>query len=102
MNQAKTNRLKGAISLFSAAFIYATFGILIRQLTSMFGDHTQVAARFVLAFIFISVINLIRKEKSNLPKKALLRACLLGISFGVVVLLFTMSVNSTKIANSVF
>ncbi|KXK10685.1 MAG: EamA-like transporter family protein [Microgenomates bacterium OLB23] len=101
MNKVSTG-LNGALALFGAAFIYSTFGILIRQLATMFGDGAQSAARFLLALVFITLFMSIKKEKAVLPKKAVIRASLLGITFGVVLLLFTISVNTTKIANSVF
>lgn len=97
-----SDRLKGASALFSAAFIYSTFGILIRQMSVMFGDSAQTAARFAVAFVAILVLNFVRKQSVVLKKESLVRACLLGITFGFVVLLFTVSVNNTKIANSVF
>ena len=97
-----SDKVKGASALFTSAFIYSTFGILIRQMALMFGDSAQTAVRFGVAFVFIFILNFIRKQSINLPKKAILKACLLGLSFGCVVLLFTISVNNTKIANSVF
>lgn len=99
MNQG---RFKGATALFSAAFIYSTFGILIRHMSIMFGDSAQTAARFGLALIFILLLNFVKKQSIYLSKNALIKACILGITFGFVVLLFTISVNNTKIANSVF
>lgn len=97
-----SDKLKGASALFSVAFIYSTFGILIRQMAVMFGDSAQTAARFGIAFIFILILNFVRKQSITLPKEALIRACILGITFGFVVLLFTISVNNTKLASSVF
>lgn len=97
-----SDKLKGSSALFSAAFIYSTFGILIRQMAVMFGDSAQTAARFGLAFVFIIILNFVRRQSIILSKEALVKACLLGITFGFVVLLFTISVTNTKIANSVF
>lgn len=95
-------RFRGASALFGAAFIYSTFGILIRQMALMFGDSAQTAARFAVAFVFVLFLNLIRRQSFSLPKKSLIKSCLLGVFFGAEVLLFTVSVNNTKIANSVF
>jgi len=97
-----SEKVKGAFALFTSAFIYSTFGILIRQMALMFGDSAQTAIRFGVAFVFIVILSLIRKQSATLSKKAILKASLLGITFGCVVLLFTISVNNTKIANSVF
>ncbi len=96
------SQFKGSLALFGAAFIYATFGVLIRELAKMFGDNAQVAARFVLALVFISILNIVRKQVGLLPKRALLKVLALGGSFTILVLLFTFSVNNTKIANTVF
>ena len=97
-----SDKLKGSSALFTAAFIYSTFGILIRQMAVMFGDSAQTAARFGIAFVFILLLNFIRKQSIALPREALVRACILGITFGFVVLFFTISVNNTKLSNSVF
>jgi len=97
-----SDKIKGASALFTSAFIYSTFGILIRQMALMFGDGAQTAVRFGVAFVLILILNFIRKQSIYLPKRAVLKACLLGITFGCVVLLFTVSINNTKIANSVF
>lgn len=97
-----SGRLKGAGALFASAFIYSTFGILIRQMAQMFGDASQTAIRFGVAFVFVLLINFLRKQPISLPRDILIKACLLGITFGCVVLLFTISINNTKIANTVF
>lgn len=97
-----SHRVRGASALFASAFIYSTFGILIRQMALMFGDSAQTAFRFGVAFIILLVFYRIRKQSLTLSKSAMVKASLLGIIFGCVVLLFTVSVNNTKIANSVF
>jgi drug/metabolite transporter (DMT)-like permease len=93
---------KGSLALFTAAGIYATFGILIREMTKMFSDNGQVAFRFGVAFLIVFLMNLIRKKSMVLRGSILIRALSLGISFAIVLILFTISVNNTKIANSVF
>jgi drug/metabolite transporter (DMT)-like permease len=97
-----TQKFKGATALFGAALTYASFGLLIRAMASMFGDNAQVAFRFVLAFVFLTLYGLLVKKLPTLPRNILWRAGALGVAFGGVVLLFTISVTNTKIANSVF
>lgn len=98
----KLAQFEGASALLGAAFIYGTFGLLIREMSKMMGDAMQVAVRFILAAALIVVVNLLMRKKFRLSQVSTVKAILLGVSFAVVVLLFTISVNSTKIANSVF
>lgn len=99
---AVSKRLKGFFSLFGAAFIYGTFGVLVRYISPMFGDDFQVFVRFILAFIIMLSFLLIRKKSMYLPIRTLLKALLLGVVFVFVVLLYTYSVLNTKLANTVF
>jgi len=92
---------EGAMSLVGAAFIYGTFGILIREISKMMGDATQTLARFALAAVFAFGLNMVLRKRLRVSKGVLLRAGLLGGLFAAVVVLFTISANSTKIANSV-
>lgn len=92
---------EGAIALLGSAFIYGTFGILIREISKMMGDATQTLARFVLAALFAFGLNLLLRKRLNVSRRVLVRAILLGALFAVVVVLFTISANNTKIANSV-
>jgi len=97
-----TTNPKGAAALLGAALTYASFGLLIREMAKMFGNNAQVAFRFVFAFIFLAAWALLVKRPAKLSKAVLMRVALLGIAFVLVVLLFTVSVNITKLANSVF
>lgn len=93
---------KGSLALFTAAGIYATFGILIREMSKMFGTNSQVAFRFAIALVIVLAINTVRKSSIRLTGKPLIKSLALGISFASVLILFTISVSNTKIANSVF
>ena len=97
----KTERFQGATALLAAAFLYATFGLLIRELSKLFGDNAQVAARFLLAALIITAINFIAHKVVRLPGRELIRIGALGVAFAVVVLFFTISVNQTKVMNTV-
>lgn len=96
------SRVKGFLSLFGAAFIYGTFGVLIRFISPMFGDNFQVVVRFFLAFLFILSFLIVRRKSISLPKTVLLKTIILGVVFVFVVILFTYSVLNTKLVNTVF
>lgn len=94
--------MRGGVALFGASAIYATFGPLIRVLSEMFGDYTQVGARMGLAFIFLLSVALIFKLTKKLTLKQIGYSVLLGIiSIGIVVA-FTVAVIEVKIATAVF
>lgn len=97
-----TTDIKGAGALLGAAFIYAAFGPLIREMSSMFSDNAQVAFRFTLAFIILGIVALFFKRPQRLRGRTLAKAALLGVAFCGVVILFTIAVNTTKLGNSVF
>jgi drug/metabolite transporter (DMT)-like permease len=97
-----TDRTRGGLALFGASAIYASFGPLVRVLSDMFGDYTQVAARMGLAFIFLLVVALAFKLVKKLSLAQIGYSVLLGvISIGIVAS-FTMAVIEIKIATTVF
>lgn len=49
-------------ALLGAAIIYASFGLLIRILSEMYGDFAQVTARFLLAAAIMLVIRAVTKN----------------------------------------
>jgi S-adenosylmethionine uptake transporter len=95
-------RGRGGAALLGGALVYGTFGVLIREMAPMFGDNAQVAFRFTLAFAFLGVYVLVRRRSTPVAAGPSVRAAVLGVVFTASVLLFTVSVNLTKIANSVF
>jgi drug/metabolite transporter (DMT)-like permease len=97
-----TTNTKGATALLGAAFTYACFGVLIREMAKMFGDNAQVAFRFVIALALLALFALLVKRPVKLSGKTLARVAFLGISFSGVVMLFTVSANLTKLGNTVF
>jgi len=94
--------LGGAGALFGSAIIYASFGVLIRESSKMFGNGAQVVLRFALAALIVTLLQVLLKKTVVLHGRDLLKTIGLGIGFGLVVMLFTISVNETKVANSVF
>jgi drug/metabolite transporter (DMT)-like permease len=97
-----TDRSKGATALLGAAFIYACFGLLIREMSTMFGDNAQTAFRFVVAFALLGLFALFFKRPAKISRRTFIKIASLGVAFCGVVLLFTMSVNLTTLGNSVF
>ena len=95
-------KASGAEALFASAFMYAITGILVREVSPMWGDKAQVAARFILVLILLSCYSLLKNNKIHLPKSKLPIAVLLGLSFAMMVLLFTAALGKTTIANVLF
>ena len=101
-SRTNTSDMKGASALLGAALIYASFGLLIREMAKVFGNNAQVAFRFFVAFAVLSLVIFLKKKTIKLPADAIKKAVMLGFAFCGILLLFTISVNNTKIANSVF
>lgn len=93
---------KGFLALLGAAMIYSSFGLLIRLLDPMYGNYSQVAARFFVAFLFVSGILYFSKDKEKISIKQKRYAVMLGISAGLLVIFFTLAVMNAKIADSIF
>lgn len=98
----KSMNSTGAGALLVSAFIYATFGLLIRETSEMFGNNAQIVIRFTLAALVVYVYCLVRRKRMALSRLALRRVAGLGVVFAGVIIAFTISVNETKLANSVF
>lgn len=93
---------KGAAALMGAALIYAVFGILIREMATMFSDVAQVAFRFVVVFLLLAGWWILVKRHVKIPQAAKYKAMVLGVLFFGTVLLYTIAVTKTTLANSVF
>ena len=101
MTTILNDKSKGALALFGSALIYASFGILVREMAKMYGAYSQVAARFILAFIIIFILNKLLHKELKISKQEFLRVFVLGCIFITAVIFFTLSVTETKIANTV-
>ncbi len=84
-----------------AAFIFGVFSILIRAINDMFGVAAQSAIRFGVALLFLAIFNVVTRRFQKIPRGALMRIAFLGLSTAGLILLFTYSVNHTKISTSV-
>lgn len=92
---------KGASALLGSAFIFSTFGLLIRQLAEMFSFSGQVTARLALASTMIAGIVFIRRHSLQISRRDAVAAVALGVAFTCSILFFTISVSFIKIATAV-
>lgn len=95
-------QLKAGSALLAAAVIYASFGLLIRILSDMYGDFAQVTARFLLAAAILLIIRAVTKKALNLTKSQFFTASLVGITFSALIMLFTLGIMTEKIATVIF
>lgn len=93
---------KGAEAIFGAALLYSFSAILVRGMGTMWTDAAQVAVRALLTATILYVVYFFQKNKLKIPKDKLLESVTLGVSFALVVLFFTLSIQKTTIANSMF
>ena len=95
-------QFRAGSALLGAALIYASFGLLIRILSDMYGDFAQVTARFLLAAAILFIIRAIAKKSLNLSKKQFIFASIIGVTFSALIMLFTLGVVTEKIATVIF
>ncbi len=98
-------RLRGAIALLCAAALYGSFGVMIRILDILFGENTQVVVRFAVATTFLAGTVLCwgnRSAITRVVREHLWRALGLAVAFSVEAIFFTISINRTTLANTVF
>lgn len=100
--QKENPDLNGAVALIGAAGIYAFFNVMIREMSKMYGNQAQVAARFGVALSLLLILHIIRRRLPSIPKEKIKNVVGLGLTAASLVLLITISVNNTKIANSIF
>lgn len=93
---------RGAEAIFAAAMLYSFSAILVRGMGTMWTDAAQVAVRALLTAVLLYVFYFFQKNKIKVPKDKLPETITLGISFALVVLFFTLSIQKTTIANSMF
>ena len=96
------NSKKGFFALFGAALIYSLVGLWIRLLDMMWGNYSQVAVRFFIAFLMVSGILYFSSKKNGLTTKQKILSAVLGIGTGLLVIFFTLAVTNVKIADTIF
>lgn len=92
----------GFSSLLLAAFVFASFGIYIRILNQDLNTYQQIFFRGFIGFVIASLLALSMKKKisfAGVPKKILIAY---SVFFPIVVMLFTFSILSTKLATTLF
>lgn len=94
--------LSGAEALFGAAFVYAFTGVMVREMSPMWGDKAQVAARYLPVFFFLLGLRFITKSKAKIPQNQYFNSFGFAIAFALVVLFFTASIQNTTLANCLF
>lgn len=101
---AKTNiTVGGSEALLGAAFLFALTNVLIREMSAMWGDQAQVAARFALVWIILVAFSSFKKSgKTSIPSSKRATAIAYSIVAAVSILFFTLSVQATTIANTLF
>jgi drug/metabolite transporter (DMT)-like permease len=101
MPKTKTT-LSGGEALLAAAFLFATTNVLVREMAHMWGDQAQIAARFALVWIILVVYAHFRSEKASIPRSKILPAVIYSVLAALAILFFTLSVQATTIANTLF
>lgn len=101
MRKLKTT-LSGGEALLGAAFLFALTNVLIREMAPMWGDQAQVAIRFALVWVILAAWAYFRKSKVKIPRSKLPLAISYSIVAALAILFFTLSVQMTTIANTLF
>ena len=95
--------LGGSEALLAAAFLFALTNVLVREMAHMWGDQAQVAARFALVWLILVVFARIRNsKKAMIPRSKLLLAVAYSLLAALAILFFTLSVQRTLIASTLF
>ena len=91
---------KGTLSLLTGAFLYASFGVFIREMNKMFGVYAQVTARYLIVVVAALIIAIAYKISLKIDKKELLKVVIFSAMFPIIVILFTISAINTNISIS--
>jgi drug/metabolite transporter (DMT)-like permease len=94
--------LGGSEALLGAAFLFAFTNVLVREISHMWGDQAQVAVRFALVWIILIVFSQIKGKKTSIPRSKMTHAVAYSLLAGTAILFFTLSVQATTIANTLF
>lgn len=95
--------LSGSQALLGAAFLFALTNVLVREMAAMWGDQAQVAVRFALVWLLLIIFMQFNKsKKKTIPSSKRLTAAAYSIIAALSILFFTLSVQATTIANTLF
>jgi len=92
----------GSEALLGAAFLFAFTNVLVREMADMWGDQAQVAVRFAIVWIILIVFAQFRRKKTSIPRSSMLTTVLYSVFAATAILFFTLSVQATTIANTLF
>lgn len=92
----------GTEALLGAAFLFALTNVLVREMATMWGDQAQVAVRFAIVWLILVLFAKTRSKNTSIPQDKKLPALLYALCAAAAILFFTLSVQSTTIANTLF
>lgn len=92
----------GSQALLAAAFLFATTNVLVREMASMWGDQAQVASRFALVWLILSIYAHFKSDQRSVPRAKTTTAVAYTVLAAIAILFFTLSVQMTTIANTLF
>jgi len=101
MPKSKTS-LTGGEALLSAAFLFATTNVLVREMAHMWGSQAQLGARFGLVWVILAAYAHFRGKKVSIPRSKRLLVTAYSALAALSILFFTLSVQMTTIANTLF
>lgn len=96
------NKRLGFKCLLIDGFILSIFGLLTRYLSQFLGNFAQIFIRMLIVCILILPYILFKKIPLFYRDRNITRFILLITSFPIYIILFTISVNTIKIANAFF
>lgn len=95
--------LSGSQALLGAAFLFALTNVLVREMADMWGDQAQVAVRFALVWIILVIfMGFNVSTKKTIPSSKRMTAIAYSVIAALSILFFTLSVQATTIANTLF
>jgi drug/metabolite transporter (DMT)-like permease len=95
--------LGGSQALLAAAFLFALTNVLVREMSTMWGDQAQVAVRFALVWMLLVIFTRFKKTaRTTIPRSQKANAIIYSIVAATAILFFTLSVQATTIANTLF
>lgn len=95
--------LSGSRALLGAAFLFALTNVLVREMADIWGDQAQVAVRFALVWVILIIfMRFSKKEKKIIPASKRATAVAYSVIAALSILFFTLSVQATTIANTLF
>jgi len=93
----------GSEALLGAAFLFAMTNVLVREMADMWGDQAQVAVRFALVWLILMLFTGLSKNvRKKIPRPKRTLAVLYSVFAATAILFFTLSVQATTIANTLF